>query len=100
MGFPSLDETFHDIVRNRDEENCNDAGCQHAAEDSEAEENSSMGASSRSEHEGYNTEYECEGRHQNRPESHLGRRKGCLRDGFPSLKLDLRKFHNKDCILG
>jgi len=59
-----------------------------------------MSARSRSEHEGHNAKDERERSHKNRPESHLGRREGCFCDGFPSLKLDLRKFHDQDCVLG
>ena len=95
-----MHQALHNIVRDWDEEDCDDAGCHHAAEDGETKENSSVCSGSRSEYKGYDAEDEREGRHKNRPESHLGPSEGGLRDGFSSLKLDFRKLYDEDRVLG
>ncbi len=78
-----MDQALHYIVRDRDEEDRDDARGQHAAEDGETKEDSSMRSGSRGEHQGHDAEDEREGRHKNRPESHFGSREGGVRDGLP-----------------
>src|SRR5262245_12146343 len=96
----AMHEILHKAERDRDKENRDDAGGKHAAEHGQTEEDSSMCSGSRSEHERHDAEDECEGRHEDRPEPHLGCSQGGVHDGLSFLKLNFRKLDDEDRVLG
>src|SRR5574337_339154 len=93
-------EFFDDIEGDGDQEDRNDAGGEHAAENGKTKKNPSVRTGSGGDYECDHAKNERERGHQNGTEPHLGCGQCRIGQRLSSLMLDLRKFYDEDRILG
>ena len=88
------------VERDRDDEDRDDGGGEHAADHGRAEDVSRVGAGAGRHHERKHAEDEGEGRHEDRPQADAGARERGVDQGRAALVLDLRELHDQDRVLG